>query len=188
MNLRRPVSIPRRKVVAAGLGALALAVPGAKEASARVMLVRGMAGGGLAQLEGSDEPSLANFALFASAMQFPEGTTLVLGRVQWIAAGTDLRLDSTSVVQCVPTADRPDGAEIRGRMTYNGQGDYPFVLRAIDAGRPGSGLDRVELAVNTPEARQGAEDPSDEEFTYEAKANLVAGDCQWLIVDVDQGD
>ena len=185
MALHPPAFAPRRAVLAAGLGALALALPPAPEASARALRLRGMSGGGLAQLEGSDEPRLANFGLFASANQFPDGKTLVLGTIQWIEAGTDLRLDSLEVVSCVPMTERPDGAEVRGRMMVNGAGDYPFVVQAIDAGRPGSGLDRIGIEVNTPRAREGAAPPSDEAFSYEAVANLVAGDFQWVIADVD---
>jgi hypothetical protein len=178
-------SLPRRKVLAAGIGAMALTLPAAREAAARVILQRGMSGGGLAQLEGSDEPRLVNFGLFASAVQLPEGTTLVLGAIRWIEAGTDLELQSLEVVSCVPMSTNSSGAEVRGRMAVNGQGDYPFVVHAIDGGRPGSALDRVEIAVNTPAARQGSTAPaSDDTFVYEAAGNLVAGDVQWIIADI----
>jgi hypothetical protein len=180
------VSLRRRNVVAGGLAALALSLPYARDAASqgRVILQRGMSGGGLAQLDGSDEPRLANFGLFASAMQLPEGTTLVLGGIQWIEAGTDLELRSIEVTQCIPVANRTDGAEVRGRMAVNGEGDYPFVARAFDAGPPGSANDRIEIEVNTPAAREGAEPPSDESFVYAAGGNLVAGDFQWVVADI----
>jgi hypothetical protein len=164
---------------------MALAVPSARQVSARGILQRGMSGGGLAQLDGSDEPRLANFGLFASAVQLPDGTSLVLGRVQWLEAGTDLQLQSTVVTQCMPIPNRSDGAEVRGRMQVNGEGDYPFVARAMDGGQPGSALDRIEIEVNTDSAREGADAPSDEDFEYVVAGNLVAGDLQWIIADIE---
>jgi hypothetical protein len=178
-------SLRRRQIVAGGLAALATTIPLARNASARVILQRGMSGGGLAQLEGSAEPRLANFGLFASSVTMPEGTTTVLGGIQWIEAGTDLTLSSIKVTQCIPLATLADGAEISGRMAVNGEGDYPFVVRAFDSGPPGSASDRIEIEVNTPAAREGAGPASDEEFVYSAGGNLVAGDFQWVIADLN---
>src|SRR5918998_1409212 len=161
--------LARRRVLAAGIGAMALATIGARDASARVILLRGMSGGGLAQLEGSEEPRLANFGLFASSMQLPEGTPLVLGAMQWLEAGTHLQLQSIEITQCIPSNDRASAAEVRGRLRVNGEGDYPFVVWATDGGRPGSALDRIEIQVNTVAAREGAQgEPSDDTFLYEA--------------------
>ena len=186
MDARPRFSLARRRVVAAGLGAMALATIGSRDVSARVILQRGMSGGGLAQLEGSDEPRLANFGLFASSLQLPDGTPLVLGAIQWLEAGTDLQLQSIEVTQCIPSNDRASAAEVRGRMRVNGEGDYPFVVWATDGGRPGSALDRIEIQVNTPAAREGAQtEPSDATFQYEAAGNLVAGDFQWVIADIE---
>lgn len=186
MNSISRRSLPRRRVLAAGLGAIAFAVPQAREASARLIRQRGMSGGGLAQIEGSDEPRLANFGLFASAVQLPDGTSLVLGRVQWIEAGTDLQLLSLEVTQCVPMATSADGAEVRGRMQVNGEGNYPFVARALDSGNPGSALDRIEIEVNTATAREGSTvEASDDTYEYVATGNLIAGDIQWVVADIE---
>ena len=184
MDARPRFSLARRRVLGASIGALALAMIGSRDVSARVILLRGMSGGGLAQLEGSEEPRLANFGLFASSMQLPEGTSLVLGAMQWLEAGTDLQLQSIEITQCIPSNNRASAAEIRGRLQVNGEGDYPFVVWATDGGRPGSALDRIEIEVNTPTAREGAQgESSDDTFLYEAAGNLVAGDFQWVIAD-----
>jgi hypothetical protein len=173
-------------MLASGAGALVFLVPNAQGVRTRTILQRGMSGGGLAQLEGGEEPRLANFGLFASSMQLPEGTTLVLGAVQWLEAGTDLQLQSIEITQCIPSNDRASAAEVRGRLQVNGEGDYPFVVWATDGGRPGSALDRIEIQVNTPTAREGAQgEPSDDTFLYEAAGNLVAGDFQWVIADIE---
>src|SRR4051794_41487395 len=119
MDGRSRFSLPRRQVLAAGLGAMAVATIGSREVSARVILQRGMSGGGLAQLEGSEEPRLANFGLFASSMQLPEGTALVLGAMQWLEAGTDLEIERIENTQCIPR-DQPAGAP-RGRGRPPGQ-------------------------------------------------------------------
>jgi hypothetical protein len=176
--------LPRRRVVAAGLGAMALALPRTPSVSARVILLRGMSGGGMAQIDDDTLPRLANFGLFASAQQLPDGNSLVLGRFQWLEAGTDLQLQSIEVTQCVQLTDRSDGAEVRGRLQVNAAGDYPFIARSIDGGAPGSALDRIEIEVNTPAAVDGADPGSDDTFTYEAAGNLVAGDFQWIINDI----
>lgn len=185
MNSLLQPFLPRRQLLAAGAGALALVVPKAQGVVTRIIMQRGMSGGGLVQIEGSEEPRLANFGLFASSMQLPDGTTLVLGAIQWIEAGTDLQMESIEVTHCIPSSDRASAAEVRGRMQINGEGDYPFVIWATDAGRPGSALDRVEVAVNTAAARESSQaPPSDETFVYEAAGNLVAGDFQWVIADI----
>ena len=180
-------SLARRQLLAASAGALMLAVPKAQGVATRTILQRGMSGGGLAQLDGGDEPRLANFGLFASSVQLPEGTTLVLGAIQWLEAGTDLQLQSIEVTQCIPSSDRASAAEVRGRMQVNGEGDYPFVIWATDAGRPGSALDRIEIEVNTPAARDGAQGQvsGDDTFVYEAAGNLIGGDFQWVIADIE---
>jgi hypothetical protein len=186
VDARPRFALARRRVLAAGLGAMALASIGSRDASARLILQRGMSGGGLAQLEGSEEPRLANFGLFASSLQLPEGTPLVLGAMQWLEAGTDLQLQSIVITQCIPSDNRASAAEVRGRLQVNGEGDYPFVIWATDGGRPGSALDRIEIQVNTPTAREGAQgEPSDDTFLYEAAGNLVAGDFQWVIADIE---
>ena len=189
MYENRRTSLSRRKAVAAGLAALAVGTQLPSPAKARVMLLRGMAGGGLAKLDGGDEPRLANLSLAASAMQFPEGNTLFLGRIQWTEAGTGLVLASTEVSQCIPVAGRNDGAEIRGRMSVNGEGDYPFVIEAFDTGQPGSGQDAITIEVNGPRAREGATTEAQEsDFTYEATATLVAGDFAWVVADAELPD
>ncbi len=185
MTMQTARSVPRRRILAAGLGAAALIAPRPRAAFARTILQRGMSGGGLAQIEGG-EPRLANFGLFASAVQLPDGDSLVLGRFQWFEAGTDFQLQSIEISQCVPLQNRSDGAEVRGRVKVNGEGDYPFVARSMDGGAPGSALDRIELEVNTDAAREGVStEPSDDEFEYVVAGNLVAGDMQWIIADIE---
>ncbi len=187
MKLLPSAPLPRRRVLAGSLAALALL--GAVEprpAEARIILTRGMTGGGLVKLEGGGEPALAHFSLFASSMQFPEGDRLVLGTIQWIEAGSGLQLVTTEVTQCIPMEDQADGADIRGRMSVNGEGNYPFVLHAIDSGAPGSGLDAIELEINGPNAREGTEAESNgSDFIYQVSGTLVAGDFQWIIVDAE---
>src|SRR5688500_14500058 len=72
MNDQFSSLLPRRQMLAAGAGALALFAPKAQGVATRIILQRGMSGGGLAQLEGGEEPRLANFGLFASSLQLPD--------------------------------------------------------------------------------------------------------------------
>lgn len=189
MMLGPTAAHPRRRVLAAGLAALAVGVTRTRPAGARAMFIRGMAGGGLARLDEGEEPRLANLSLFASSQQFPDGNTKVVGRIQWIEAGTELRLESTLVSQCDAMQDRPGGAEIRGRMSVNGEGDHPFVIEVFDTGAPGTGLDTIKLEVNTPAAREGAATGNDEsDFTYAVSATIVAGDIEGIVVDLELDD
>ena len=70
-------------------------------------------------------------------------------------------------------------------MQVNGEGDYPFVIRAIDGGRAGL---RPRPHRDRGQHRRRAEGrpatASDDTFTYEAAGNLVAGDFQWIIADI----
>jgi hypothetical protein len=186
MATQRPTSLPRRKVIAGGLAALAGGFAIAAPAEARAILARGMTGGGLAKLDGGTEPRLAHFSLFASAMQMPEGNTLFLGKIQWVEAASSLHLESTAITQCVALEERPDGAQIRGRMTMNGEGDYPFIIHAFDSALPGTGKDTLMLEVDGPLAREETEaNSSSDDPVYATTATIVAGDFQWIIVDAE---
>lgn len=189
MNVPRPTSLPRRKVLAGGLAALAVGLHAAPRAEARYILARGMTGGGLAKLDDGAEPQLAHFSLFASAMQMPEGNTIFLGKIQWIEAASGVHLESTEITQCVALEDRPDGAQIRGRMTMNGEGDYPFIIHAFDSSLPGTGKDAIMLEVDGPRAREETEAAvQGGEAVYATTATLVGGDFQWIIVDAELPD
>jgi hypothetical protein len=186
---QRPV-FRRRKIVAAGLGAAAGGLIGVRQASARTVLQRGMNGGGMLRFVRDDQPVLAHFSLFASSVQFSEDLTAVVGRIQWTEAGSGLVLESTEVNSCTVMPDNPGGRDVHGRMTVNGEGDYPFVMQLIDNGPPGTGQDSLTLEVGSPAARKAeGDDPSDTEAIYTVKARLVAGDLQWLSFDtpVDDG-
>lgn len=182
----RRVTYPRRKAVAAGVAAALATLLGVPGADARVVLMRGVTGGGLAKIDNAQEPGLANLSIFASAIQLPEGATTFVGRVHWVEAGTGLTLESTQITECVKPGDHPGVRRVTGRMMVNGQGDYPFVIRTLDDGSPGAGRDTIELEVNG--ATVGDEIPADvtlSEGTYAASARLVAGDFQLLSYDMN---
>ena len=185
MNPRHHLALPRRKVVAAGLGALAGGLLGANRADARIALVRGVFGGGLAKIDGGEEPGLAHLSLFASAVQFPEGRLAFIGGVRWLEAGTGLMLESTEITECVGTDEHPGARRVSGRMTVNGAGDYPFVLTAVEIGPPGSGQDTIELEVNGPNTAGEGEEAASDDFTYSVAARLVAGDFQVVSIDTE---
>ena len=60
----RPITYPRRKAVAAGVGATLATVLGASGVDARLVLMRGVTGGGLAKISNAQEPGLANLSIF----------------------------------------------------------------------------------------------------------------------------
>ena len=180
----------RRKIVVAGLAAAGSGLIGVRRASARTVLQRGMNGGGLLKFERDGQPVLAHFSLFASSVQFSEDQTAVVGRIQWTEAGSGLVLESTQVNSCTVMPDNPGGRDVHGRMTVNGAGDYPFTMQLIDNGPPGTGQDSLTLEVDSPAARKAeGDDPAGAKAIYVVKAQLVAGDLQWLSFDtpVDDG-
>jgi hypothetical protein len=185
MNSEYRATYPRRKAVAAGIAATIATVLGVRGVDARLVLMRGVTGGGLAKIDNVAEPGLANLSIFASAIQMPEGESVFVGQVHWIEAGTGLTLESTEISECIPFGDHPGGRRVSGRMTVNGLGDYPFVMRTLDDGAPGVGRDTIELEVNG--ATVGDQIPTEVtlgEGTYAASARLVAGDFQLLNFDM----
>lgn len=169
-----------------GVTAIAAALFAPRHVNARMVLQRGVTGGGLAKIDRAMEPGLANFSIFASVVQFPEGGTAFVGRVHWVEAGTGLTLESTEITECAGFGDHPGGRRVTGQMSVNGQGNYPFIVRTLDDGPPGSGRDTIELEVNG--AQVGDEVPADVTLTtgtYAASARLVAGDFQLLTYDMD---
>jgi hypothetical protein len=189
MNSERRATYPRRKAVAAGIAATVATVLGVRGVDARLVLMRGVTGGGLAKIDNVPEPGLANLSIFASAMQMPEGDTVFVGQVRWVEAGSGLTLESIEIAECIPFGDHPGARRVSGRMTVNGAGDYPFVMRTLDDGDPGAGRDTIELEVNG--AAVGDQIPAEVtigEGTYAASARLVAGDFQLLSYDMGTAD
>lgn len=71
--------------------------------------------------------------------------------------------------------DNDSGRVIRGLMSVNGEGDYPFVVQAIDGEFTGETVDSVTIRVG--DAAEGA---SGSGFSYTAEGSLVSGDIQLL--------
>lgn len=180
-------SLPRRRMLGAGLAAVVAGTVGvrARPASARLILSRGMTGGGLARIEREDGPALVHLSLLASALQLPEGDQLFLGRIRWVEAATGLTLEANEITNCIATGTHPGQREVRGWMSVNGGGRYPFVLTAIDAGDPGSAADTIALDVNGPDAQVDGEPATGPSFVYAATANLVAGDLSVVNADLE---
>ena len=186
MNSMFHAIYPRRKAVTAGIVATLASALNVRSVDARMVRMRGVTGGGLAKINNAPEPGLANLSVLATAIQDPEGGSVFMGRVHWIEAGTGLTLESTEITECVGFGDHPGGRRVTGRMTVNGDGDYPFVMRTVDDGPPGAGRDTIELEVNG--ATVGDEIPIGvtlDEGTYAVSARLVAGDFGLLNFDKD---
>jgi hypothetical protein len=181
MNESTAIGFSRRVGLAAALAAVALARP--LGASAAVIMQRGMVGGGLVKFEGGE----ANFSLLASRLTFPDDRDAVVGSLLWVDSGADLTLASTALTDYENLPNQDKGKRIRGTLTSNGVGAFPFVLEVIDGGAPGSGKDSFALTVGdfvTPAAGAPAGTPSG--FRYAATGMLATGDLQDLDIDIPE--
>jgi hypothetical protein len=169
-------------------GAAGLALPN----SQRVVIQRGVVGGGLVQLEESQ----ASVSLFASELTFdPESLVLVFGSVLWADEQAGVVLTSTRVTGYFEQPSRPvpgESRQIVGTMSMNGERELPFDLVVVDEGNPGEETrDRVSLIVGDG-ARDGASATpvAGLGFTYRAEGELVGGDIQRVpfTINPDSGD
>jgi hypothetical protein len=131
----------------------------------------GWGGGGVVKTpSGSAQASFSG-----DKLELPGSRTQVItGTLAWFDPGwhgTGLLLESTRVTNY----RRVPGTKIReltGLASANGKGKHQFVMRVIDAGRPGSGADRVSLRVSGI-AASGAGGTGHE---YAAHGHLAEGD------------
>lgn len=149
--------------------------------------IPGIAGGG--EVRTADGVAV-QLSLIATRTEDTEraGAFFVNGQVRWVEPtweGVGLTLESTMLASYEPMADIEGGREASGWMrTGQRDGDFPFVLRAVHAGSPGSGLDTVALWVGdavediVAEAFRDGLEPSG--FRYHAEGPLVSGDLQLL--------
>lgn len=179
MNGRSSVGFSRRAGLAVALASVALAPPQAS--SAAVMMIRGMAGGGLVKLEHGE----ANVSLIVTQSTFPDQRQVVVGSILWVEAGTQLSLASIDVTGYEKLADQERGRRVRGTILVDDQAEFPFVLDVVDVGPPGSGQDTITLTVGddlpdvaggTP--RAGTPAAASGTFRYQASGTLVTGDFQ----------
>jgi len=183
----------RRKAVGASAMALAAAgFAGIAEAGAQRTAFgsgAGVAGGGVARTEDGND---AEFVVFASRLTLGDGDeSTVFGRVRWVDPGFESRgvaLESVEVTSYGPPSGQDQSSperELRGTMSADGEGDYPFLLRVTlaedDAGLGGDGIYLLvgAAAAGTPEAPEAMATPSDG-VVYEAEAEVTAGDVLLL--------
>lgn len=138
--------------------------------------VPGISGGG--SLATANGP--AQFTLFATGITASgaAGEPVVRGQVQWTATdanGEQLLLQTVETTDYGPIEGTEGGRFIHGTMSVNGEGEYPFVLNAVDAGPPGEAQDTVSLAVGSE-----VEGASSSDFGYAAEGPLETGDIQLL--------
>jgi hypothetical protein len=131
----------------------------------------GFAGGGVVVTSsGSAQASFfGNKLKLRGSRQQAFGGTLAWFDPAW--GGTGLLLQSTGIT----SYGRVPGSELReltGVASANGSGKHKFVLRVLDAGKPGSGADSVSLHVSGI-AASGAGGASGE---YAADGHLAQGD------------
>lgn len=128
----------------------------------------------------------ASFSVYALQVPYPTDEYLPAdtGGIHWTATSDD---GATTTFASVLVDDYGWDGEgdasprwIRGLMSVNGEGEYPFVLRLLDGGLPGSGEDTAELVVGS--AIEGSDSQG---FGYHASGPLTYGDVQIQDVPLD---
>jgi hypothetical protein len=177
-------TVSRRATLGAALaGAAGLALP--SETWARVIIQRGMFGGGFVQLEQGE----ATFSFFASRMIFEdENKEVIVGSVMWTDSPDGPSLASTRVTD-YEIRENAAGEErrIRGWMTSGDDPrELPFIFDVVDVAFPGAGQDTVVLTVGDGAgvAAPGTPVPS-YGYSYTASGTLNAGDIQDVDFNVD---
>jgi len=170
-------STRRQAAIAAAIGGVAAIVPTATRQvdalpRAGVGGGNGIAGGGAMKLAAG----VAHFSLFASRLESEEDADpQVFGDLEWVDPSWESKgvtLKSLVVTAYGQPSDEPASREIRGELSVDGEGRYPFVLRAIDAGAVGSGKDAIRLTVE-----------AGPDFSYSAEGPITAGGVTLLRFD-----
>jgi len=116
----------------------------------------------------------AQGSFFGTKSTLPGRKEFAVGGLAWSDPawkGSGLQLTSTRITSYrrVPGSQL---RELRGVASANGQGKYPFVLRALDGGGPASGSDTVSLVVTGLPAGGAGGSSGD----YNVDGHLTAGD------------
>jgi hypothetical protein len=166
-------------------GAAGLAWP-RHQTRGRVVIQRGVFGGGLAQVEGGG----ANFSISASRLIFPdENREVVVGSMTWNDLAAEIELLGTHVTgyeRLELPAEQGQGRRITGIAATGDLTEYPFVLDVVDGGPPGSGLDTVALTVgDAVEIGIAATPAIGFGFSYAASGPVLTGDIRAVDVEID---
>ena len=91
------------------------------------------------------DPSLTGKASFGFVSQYKKGTTVPTGQTEFQFKVADLRFHSTDYQWLVVAGPR---AQYKGSGTINGEGDFGFLLTAIDGQiNGGGGTDRFRVKI-----------------------------------------
>jgi hypothetical protein len=176
--------VDRRMAIGGALiGGVGLALPSRQS---RIVTQRGMVGGGLVQFDQGE----ANFSLFVSRLIFSgDDAEVVVGSLIWVDDAEGRTLRSTAITEYnVPEAQPEQGVlrQIRGTMSVDEEGEYPFELEVTDVDLPGSAQDLVVLKVGDgARASENATPISGAGFSYMASGMVATGDIQELDVEFD---
>lgn len=141
----------------------------------------GLAGGGTVPTERAE----AQFSVFGSRLTSADDQApSFFGQLRWLdpdVEGEALLIESTEIIAYGPIEGDKRARRMVGLASVNGEGSYPFVLEAVDAGGPGpaDAADTVSLTVGAgADVGTPAAAPTDD-FAYEVSATpLSSGDLQ----------
>jgi hypothetical protein len=91
------------------------------------------------------DPSLAGKAQFGFVSRYQKGAAVPSGNTQFHFQVADLRFSSTDYQWLVVAGPK---AQYKGSGVINGEGDYGFILTAVDGQRPGGGdVDKFRIKI-----------------------------------------
>lgn len=183
MRHQAEARVNRRLAVGAmAAGAAGLAWP--SQQRGRAITQRGVAGGGIIQLENGE----AEFSVFASRVTFADDEEVIVGSIEWVDTSAGFAFVSTAVELYEDLESPEEGGELRrvaGVMRLNDEADYPFVFNVLDAGAPGAGRDSAALIVGEDAVIDGNASPVETDGFNYAAAGSIVGDVQ--VVSFDMG-
>jgi hypothetical protein len=141
----------------------------------------GIAGGGTVLHDGGEATLIAFASRLRVSKKHPQKSQL-LGRVQWVDAGQELRLESTQITTYGPPSEDASAREVQGLARVNGHEDVPFILRASGVDGPHAKVSLRagdQLLVLDEEVLISLAGPPSG-IDYDAEGTLVAGGLELL--------
>jgi hypothetical protein len=140
----------------------------------------GIAGGGSVK---TADGVVANLSVFGTTLSMDDETSRFFGSLI-LTDDNGFKLVAFEISNYGPVDGEDDARILEGFATVNDEGRYPFSLKMVAGGFPGSGADAIKLEVEANIDESGAT-PEATELVYSIDAPLETGDITILTFDFD---